>query len=402
MAVIAIGFRLLLIAEIPNLSQDFYRFIWDGRMLLNGFNPYLYTPKNLIEQGTATVHHAQKLVEGMGTLNASHYTNYPPFSQLCYFIAALFGSKSIVTSVVVMRLQIILADIGILYFGKKILEQLRLPINNSFLYLLNPFVIIELTGNLHFEAVMAFFLVLSLYFLLKNLWVLAAVILGISISVKLLTLLFLPVFTLYFVRNLFHKKDWFVTNKNDILKYSSFCFIVIGTNILLFAPFLSPQFIANFSKTISLWFQNFEFNASIYYIVRWVGYQVVGWNIIAKAGKILPLIAILIIGILSLARKNYNPNTLLESMLFCITAYLLLSTTIHPWYLSIPLTLSCFTKFKYIWVWSLTIILSYFAYSNPEFKENLWLVSIEYSIVILFFIYELSKKNPTLVKLKQD
>ncbi|WP_238527978.1 hypothetical protein [Aquimarina agarivorans] len=167
-----------------------------------------------------------------------------------------------------------------------------------------------------------------------------------------------------------------------------FCLLVIGTNLVLFAPFLSSQFVANFSKTISLWFQNFEFNASIYYIVRWIGYKIVGWNIIAKAGKILPLVAISFIAIFSLARRNYYPKVLIESMLFAITSYLFLSTTVHPWYLTIPLALSCFTHFKYLWVWSLTVIFSYFAYSNPEFKENLSLVALEYLIVIVFFVYE--------------
>ncbi|WP_238527979.1 hypothetical protein [Aquimarina agarivorans] len=149
----------------------------------------------------------------MGELNASHYTNYPPFSQLCYVIAAIFGSKSILISVISMRIQIILADIGILYFGKKIIKQLQLPVKNIFLYILNPFVIIELTGNLHFEAVMTFFLVLSLYFLFKKKWIIAAVALGLSISVKLITLLFLPVFALFFIPHLFSSKKWVQTKK---------------------------------------------------------------------------------------------------------------------------------------------------------------------------------------------
>ena len=163
LAAIAIVFRLVFLFSTPNLSQDFYRFIWDGRMLLNGFNPYLSLPETFIQQNIQPIADAKELYAGMGSLNGSHFTNYPPLNQLCFFIAALFASKSIFGSVIVLRTLIILADLGILYFGKKLLQNLNLPIKNIFWYVLNPFIIIEMTGNLHFESVMLFFLVWALY-----------------------------------------------------------------------------------------------------------------------------------------------------------------------------------------------------------------------------------------------
>jgi alpha-1,6-mannosyltransferase len=53
LATAAILLRLIFIVALPNLSQDFYRFIWDGRMLVAGWNPYLYLPEDLIASGTA-------------------------------------------------------------------------------------------------------------------------------------------------------------------------------------------------------------------------------------------------------------------------------------------------------------------------------------------------------------
>ena len=63
---VAFGFRAVFILAIPNLSQDFYRFIWDGRIILEGFNPYLYTVESFISRGEFPVAYAQELYAGMG------------------------------------------------------------------------------------------------------------------------------------------------------------------------------------------------------------------------------------------------------------------------------------------------------------------------------------------------
>ena len=65
----------------------------------------------------------------------------------------------------------------------------------------------------------------------------------------------------------------------------------------------------------------------------------------------------------------------------------------HPWYLATLILLSVFTKYRFPIVWSLVIILSYAAYANEIYKENLVLVSIEYLIVYGFLIWELFFKT---------
>ncbi|WP_242610687.1 glycosyltransferase 87 family protein [Aquimarina brevivitae] len=384
-------FRIVFIVAIPNLSQDFYRFIWDGRMLLAGYNPYLSLPEEWITSGNTPIPQANILYEGMGELNGSHYTNYPPLSQLCYVIAALLAGKSITGSVIVLRALIILADIGILVVGRKLLIALNLKEYRIFWYFLNPFIIIELTGNLHFEAIMIFFITWAIYLLHKGLWVWAGIVLGLAVSVKLIPLLFLPVFFQKFVGTS-NKK----ISKSGILKFTAFVLMTLGTVLLSFLPFLSYEFIENFTRTLRLWFQRFEFNASIYYIIRWIGYKIVGWNIIETAGKILPFITLCFILLLSWIKKNSTTKQLITGCLLGLSFYYFLSTTVHPWYIAVPLVLSIFTNYKFAIAWSIAVILSYTAYLSPDFKENLWLIGLEYSIVCVVLYCNLAKPKTLL------
>ena len=217
-------------------------------------------------------------------------------------------------------------------------------------------------------------------------WFWSAVLLGISVSVKLIPLLFLP---------LYYK--WFINNTNrGFFKLFLFHIIVISTTLVTFIPFLSSQFLGNFMETIALWFQNFEFNASVYYVIRWIGFKITGWNLIETVGKILPLIVIAFLVLISFLRNNKSISGLITSLLFGISFYYLLSTTVHPWYIATPLLLSVFTKYRFPLVWSLVVMLSYSAYGINGFSENLWLLTLEYLIVIGYFIWEVFYKKKAL------
>lgn len=374
---LTILFRIVFLFAIPNLSQDFYRFIWDGRMMFEGLNPYLLTPESFINARNFPIAQAQELYLGMGELNGSHYTNYPPIKQFIFFISSLIAGKSILGSVIVMRLFIIAADIGILYFGKKILEKLQMPYYCIFWYLLNPFIIIELTGNLHFEGVMLFFLLWSLYLLHSVKWQLAAVIFALSVSVKLIPLLFLP---------LFYQKLGF---KKALLFYSIVGVITLG----LFLPFYDAKFISNYSQTIALWFGKFEFNASIYNVLREIGFLFRGYNEIAIIGKITSISVFIYIVTLAFFRKYKSTEQLIVTMLFALSVYFFTATTVHPWYIATLLLLSVFTSYKFPLVWSFMIVLSYLAYANNSHSENLWIIGLEYIVVYSVFVWEVFFKK---------
>jgi len=129
-----------------------------------------------------------------------------------------------------------------------------------------------------------------------------------------------------------------------------------------------------------------------------IGFETVGWNIIGTVGKILPVVVVLFLLYLSFFQKAKDLSRLLVLMLFGICFYYLLSTTVHPWYLTVPLVLSIFTRYRFLLVWSFMVVLSYSAYGAGGFQENLWLVALEYTVVLGYFIWEVvvKKRNTAL------
>ena len=155
-------YRGVLLFSLPWLSQDFYRFIWDGLLLFNELNPYAYTPNELIEQPHLfSPALTEVLHKNMGELSAGHYSNYPPINQLGFLFSILWESNSLFTSIIMMRLLLIAADIGVFFLGKQLLKFFGFAQERIGWYFLNPLVLIELTGNLHWEGVMLFSLPLA-------------------------------------------------------------------------------------------------------------------------------------------------------------------------------------------------------------------------------------------------
>lgn len=367
-------FRLLFLFSTPALSQDFYRFLWDGNAILASINPFQYKPDEIINT-IATFPNANFLHQKMGGLSASHFSNYPPINQLFFAIAALIGEKSILLSTIMLRIIIILADVGIYFYGKKILTHFNTNPKTIFLYFLNPLVILELTGNLHFEGVMLCFFVIGLCFLIQNKLFFAAFFVAISIATKLLPLLLLPLFFRYFGL------------KKSLLFYGT----ILVLNILFFLPFSTSMLLSNYVDTISLWFINFEFNASIYYLIREVGYEIQGYNIIQTVGKITPIISVLIILFFAFLKNNNSIERLLINGLMVLTLYFFIATTVHPWYVINLVLISVFTNYRFPIVWSFVVILSYYPYHILPFKENYFFIFAEYALVYCYFFYEIRK-----------
>lgn len=200
-----------------------------------------------------------------------------------------------------------------------------------------------------------------------------------SIGLKLLPLLFLPLY----IKHIYFKK-------------SIIFYLITGSCVIgLFLPFVNENLFTNYAKTVGLWFGTFEFNGSIYLLIRELGYIIKGYNIIGTVGKTTPILVILFVLGLAFFRKNRSTQQLITSFLFALSFYLFTSTTVHPWYVAMLLILSIFTKYRFPLVWSFTIILSYSFYKNEVFLNNYWFIFIEYALVFGVMTWELITNKKT-------
>lgn len=378
--ILAILVRLILLFSAPQLSNDFYRFVWDGELMTNGINPFAHTPNELISHSDFLGDRYKRILfHGMGELSASHYTCYPVLNQLIFFIPAYF-SDSIVVNVLFFKVVLLLADLGAIYFARKIAIHLGVSVHKIWLYTLNPFIILEFSGNIHFEGVMIFLLLASIYFVLKNSWITGGMFFGLAVQIKLIPLMLIP-----FV---FKKMGWKIS-----LGFSA---MVAFTLLAVGGILLTPEFFGNMMQSVQEYFIRFQFNGSISALVSEIGLAINGWDPILTTGPILSSIAT--IGILTLAvfKAYRNELDIFKGMMFALMIYYSMASTVHPWYLSMILVMSIFTQYKFALVWSIVVMLSYFAYSNPEFKANLFLQVAEYVSVYLVLFVEIwrNRKQP--------
>jgi alpha-1,6-mannosyltransferase len=277
----SIAIRGMLLFTIPNLSDDFYRFIWDGRLLASGYHPFAEVPAYYLKHNLSIPGINEELFQKLNS--PDYFTIYPPLAQFIFWLSVKLSPHSIYGSVFVMKLVIFLSEIGTLVVIKKLLVHFRLPVSRVLLYALNPLVILELSGNIHLEAVLIFFLLLSLLLLIREKLILSGIAIAMAICVKLIPLIFLP--------TLLPRLGW----KRACLVYSTIGVVAA----VLFLPLLDRSILLGFQNSLAYYFRKFEFNASIYYLVREWGYWNYGYNIIQTAGWLLGLLSALVILIIS-------------------------------------------------------------------------------------------------------
>lgn len=358
--------RLALVFAFPTWSDDVYRFFWDGCLSKCGYSPYGILPTQALEYGITGID--ATLFSKLNSQN--YYTVYPPISQCYYMIAAFTGS--VASATIVLKVLLVITEvIGFIYL-KRLLKYLGRSNTWAAVYFLHPLVIIEGVGNLHFEVAMIAFLAISLYHIHQKHWVKAAFCMALSIGVKLLPLMILP----YLM--------WQISPSQR----KQFFGWLMAFLLIIFAPMATISHISTFLSSVDLYFQKFEFNASVYYICRYLGYVLFGYNLIFYIGPILGITTIVINIYLAIKKGSFDFLGFMRYSLIVWTVFLLLATTVHPWYTMPLVFFNVLTHHRYPMVWSFLVILSYSNYSKVDFVHHHWWIFIEYLVLFVWMIFE--------------
>jgi alpha-1,6-mannosyltransferase len=121
--------RIILIPSAPILEDDYYRYLWDGAVTANEFNPYILSPFQIQQHDPDVPEKIIKLADKSGeVINKINHpkikTIYPTLSQIVFAISYYLFPWSVTG----WKFILLLADLLLLFFLIKILRELKLPI----------------------------------------------------------------------------------------------------------------------------------------------------------------------------------------------------------------------------------------------------------------------------------
>lgn len=182
--------RLLLFDSQPIMEIDFYRYLWDGAVTANGYNPWLLAPESISQAGSEEL---QRLAADAGSIferinYAELRTIYPPLTQLVFAAAYLLDDWSLNA----WRVLILLFDIASLAIILQILKQLERSALWSLLYWWNPLLIHESYNALHMDILLLPCLLMAVLWLIRKHYIAATAMLTLAAGFKLWPLLLIP------------------------------------------------------------------------------------------------------------------------------------------------------------------------------------------------------------------
>ena len=330
------------------LSDDVYRYIWEGKLVLNGYNPYITSPSDM--SGT-------QLADSTIYPHINHSwlpTIYPPLSEYLFALAYLMGGDSLHGFKMLSFVFELLTALLMFY----LVIMMRLPSWTFFLYFLSPLVIIEFLISSHLDILAMPFFVIALALLARRPVPAAAtgVMLALAVLIKLHALFFVPLAVLF-------------------LRESNRTRFVIAFAVTLFIFYLPFVATAGWEVFGSLWtyLGTWQYNGSVFHLLQ--------AGLGAPAARIISAALFLAIFAAALFYRRRRSD-LYERMFWIFSAYVILTPSLFGWYLVwvIPF-LVIFRNLSFL-VLTGTVFLSYhvlIGYYTDGVWSDYWLLSlIEY------------------------
>ena len=136
--------------------------MWDGHLLHEGISPLQSLPSTLVNLPSLSDAYLSGLYPLLNS--PDYFTVYPPVSQVIFFLSTLSDSWSYELSSIVMKTILMVCDVITCFILFKLLPLVKLDKRWSLVYFLNPLLVIETCGQLHYEGIMVMFLAGSLLF----------------------------------------------------------------------------------------------------------------------------------------------------------------------------------------------------------------------------------------------
>lgn len=297
----ALVLRLAFLPLLPGLTDDPFRYIWDGWLQLEGINPYKFVPSDPALKAFQDTDLYEKLN------SQEYYSIYPPLSQGFFALGALFYNGSWVPAYYVLKAVFVVVELG----GVLLLSRLTTA-RNVLLYAWNPLVLIEVAGQGHTEALLIPFLFLALWAVRRKKGGLASVAIAGAGFVKIYPFALGP----YLLRRFGWRAVW------------PGALMVVGLSI----PYAAPYALSHVKASVDLFAELFEFNAGLYYFVKHLLWAWTGADWSKTIGPVFRGLFLTSLPVLYLL-DAWRDWSFRRACLLLLGTFLLLSTTVHPWYL---------------------------------------------------------------------
>lgn len=317
--------RGLMLFSTPILEDDFYRYLWDGGVVAQGYNPYTLAPEAVVELprgGNPVPEALRQLAASSGPvisrINHPHLTTiYPPLAQGAFALAHWLAPWSLTT----WRLVLLVADVASLSLLAVILRTLHLPLAWLAMYWWNPLLVKEVLNAGHLDVLMLPFVLGSVWLTLRG-WTVAALLsLAGAVGIKIWPLILLPLLA----RPLFA----------DLRRLG----LGLGVFLLALGVIFWPLSTVGWQENSGLlaYGSRWEMNDSLFRLITWgaaavlrvVGLEPDGGPRLARYVVLALLSAIL----LWLIRRPWRYGLdLCQRCLWTLAALFLFSPTQFPWY----------------------------------------------------------------------